>query len=339
MPSPVRDIGQNYEKVRNLGIGSFGTAVLVRDRRSGELVAVKYIPLTDVDTRVERELLNHRKLSGHQKVVQFKEAFLTSTHLGIAMEFASGGDLFDLVSRYKRLTEDEARVCFQQLVCGAAWCHSQAVYHRDIKLENTLLEQEGSLRLKLCDFGYSKDSVRNSKPNTLCGTPAYVAPEVLNSKGGQYEGPPVDVWSIGVALYAMLVGSLPFQDPEHPNCSQRMIQRILQLNYWFPASMGLSSDCLDLLSRIFVGDPAQRIDLKGIQRHPWYLKNLPPECQNGGVLLRREPPAQTEEQLLAVVQAARAAAEEERRAVQHVAVELLAAAEVSADLEDDVSEW
>ncbi|KAI7835522.1 hypothetical protein COHA_010568, partial [Chlorella ohadii] len=159
MAQGALDYGPRYEWVKELGSGAFGTAQLMRDRANGELVAIKYIALRDVDHNVERELLNHRKLSGHPNIVQFKEAFVTTTHLGIAMEFAGGGDLFDYVVTAKRgrLDEHEARFYFQQLVRGVAWCHSKVVSHRDIKLENTLLEGHGTPpRAKICDFGYSK---------------------------------------------------------------------------------------------------------------------------------------------------------------------------------------
>jgi serine/threonine protein kinase len=110
--------------------------------------------------------------------------------------------------------QDIARYFFQQLVCGVAWCHRQGVCHRDLKLENTLLDGRPAPRLKICDFGYSKSSVTDSTPKTTVGTPAYIAPEVFS--GDKYEGEPADVWSCGVALYTMLVGAYPFQASTPP---------------------------------------------------------------------------------------------------------------------------
>ncbi|KAI7835308.1 hypothetical protein COHA_010791, partial [Chlorella ohadii] len=217
-----------------------------------------------------------------------------------------GGDLFDYVVTAKRgrLDEHEARFYFQQLVRGVAWCHSKVVSHRDIKLENTLLEGHGTPpRAKICDFGYSKDSILNSRPDTICGTPAYMAPEVLD--GGEYDGAPVDVWSCGVALYVMLVGSLPFQDPAHPNSYPGIVERIRNVQYFIPPQLMLSPGCVHMIQRIFVRDPQQRISLQAVQQHPWFLADLPPDCQNGNLQLQLLAPAQTEAELIAVVNLAR----------------------------------
>ncbi|PRW58457.1 sucrose nonfermenting 1(SNF1)-related kinase [Chlorella sorokiniana] len=298
------DFGLQYERVRELGSGAFGTAQLMRDRGTGELVAVKYIPLRYVDHRTERELLNHRKLSvgGHPNVVQFKKAFVTSTHLAIAMEYASGGDLFTYAIEARgRLDEDTARFYFQQLIGGLAYCHSRVVSHRDIKLENTLLEDRSARpAAKICDFGYSKDGILNSTPDTVCGTSAYMAPEVL--AGGEYNGRPVDVWACGVALFVMLVGDLPFVDPANRNSNQRMIARINAVQYHFPRGLQLSEGCVNLIRRIFVFDPQERISLQAVQQDPWFLTNLLPGFfQNGGMPGQLGQPAQSEEELVAVV--------------------------------------
>jgi serine/threonine-protein kinase SRK2 len=106
-----------------------------------------------IDKNVEREIINHRQLSGHPNIVRFFEVFLTSTHLAISMEYAAGGELFDRIVKAGRFCEDEARYFFQQLISGVAWCHRGGVCHRDLKLENTLLDGRPAPRLKICDFG------------------------------------------------------------------------------------------------------------------------------------------------------------------------------------------
>jgi len=127
---------------------------------------------------------------------------------------SAGGELFDLIQKAKRFTEDDARYFFQQLICGVEYLHDEGITHRDIKLENTLLGGPRPLTLlKICDFGYSKSAeVERSKCKSTVGTPAYLAPEMLDQR--QYDGPGVDVWSCGVMLYVMLVGSYPFEDPQ-----------------------------------------------------------------------------------------------------------------------------
>jgi serine/threonine-protein kinase SRK2 len=171
-------------QVRDIGSGNFGVAKLMKDKQSGQLVAVKFIergekvsfstlgdgPLAtftahthlfknfssfslQIDKNVEREIINHRQLSGHPNIVRFFEVFLTSTHLAISMEYAAGGELFDRIVKAGRFCEDEARYFFQQLISGVAWCHRGGVCHRDLKLENTLLDGRPAPRLKICDFG------------------------------------------------------------------------------------------------------------------------------------------------------------------------------------------
>ncbi|EFN59208.1 hypothetical protein CHLNCDRAFT_138144 [Chlorella variabilis] len=240
------DIGP-YELIRDIGSGNFGVAKLCRAKDSGELVAVKFIERGEkIDKNVEREIINHRMLSGHPNIVRFREVFLTSTHLGIAMEYASGGELFDRIVKANRFSEDEARYFFQQLISGVAWCHREGVCHRDLKLENTLLDGRPAPRLKICDFGYSKSAVFDSQPKST----------VLSRK--QYDGEIADVWSCGVTLYVMLVGAYPFEDPADPRNFRKTIQRIMSVKYSFPANLHLSRECLDLISRIFDGGIAMK---------------------------------------------------------------------------------
>lgn len=136
----------------------------------------------------------------------------------------AGGELFSLIRKTKRFPENDARYFFQQLICGLEYLHSAGVTHRDIKLENTLIggSRPGTL-IKICDFGYSKrPEVEQSQCKSIVGTPAYLAPEVLANK--PYRGSAVDVWSAGVLLFVMLVGSYPFEDPldrcEHLACAR-----------------------------------------------------------------------------------------------------------------------
>ncbi|GER34465.1 protein kinase superfamily protein [Striga asiatica] len=240
---------ERYEILKDIGSGNFGVAKLVRDKGSGELYAVKYI---------ERG----------------NKVLLTPTHLAIVMEYASGGELFARICNAGRFTEDEARFFFQQLISGVSYCHSMQICHRDLKLENTLLDGSPAPRLKICDFGYSKSSVLHSQPKSTVGTPAYIAPEVLSRK--EYDGKIADVWSCGVTLYVMLVGAYPFEDPDDPRNFKKTINvskaRILSVHYSIPDYVRVSKECKHLLSRIFVADPEKRITIPEIKKHPWFLK-------------------------------------------------------------------
>ncbi|XP_022746513.1 serine/threonine-protein kinase SRK2E-like isoform X2 [Durio zibethinus] len=278
MDMPIMHDSDRYELVRDIGSGNFGVARLMRDKQTNELVAVKYIERGEkIDENVQREIINHRSLR-HRNIVRFKEVILTPTHLAIVMEYASGGELFERICNTGRFDEDEARFFFQQLISGVSYCHAMQVCHRDLKLENTLLDGSPAPRLKICDFGYSKSSVLHSQPKSTVGTPAYIAPEVLLKK--EYDGKVADVWSCGVTLYVMLVGAYPFEDPEDPRNFRKTIHRILNVQYSIPDYVHVSPECRHLISMIFVADPAKRISIPEIRNHEWFLKNLPADLMD-----------------------------------------------------------
>lgn len=147
------------------------------------------------------------KKTRHRNIVRLYEFFETQKHLLFVMELCSGGDLLNYVRKRRRLKEDVAKYVFKQIIEGLGYCHSKQILHRDIKLDNILLDSEGEV--KICDFGVSKIVKKGEKMTEQCGTPAYIAPEILRDKG--YEGFSVDIWSAGVVLYAMLYGTVPFK--------------------------------------------------------------------------------------------------------------------------------
>ncbi|CAL9121876.1 unnamed protein product [Musa textilis] len=324
-----------YEMVKDLGSGNFGVARLLRNKETKELVAIKYIPRGQkIDENVAREIINHRSLR-HPNIIRFKEArttliaafllgsrrnifflggelrarvVLTPTHLGIVMEYAAGGELFDRICNAGRFSEDEARYFFQQLICGVSYCHYMQICHRDLKLENTLLDGSPAPRLKICDFGYSKSSLLHSRPKSTVGTPAYIAPEVLSRR--EYDGKTADVWSCGVTLYVMLVGAYPFEDPADPKNFRKTIGRIVSVQYKIPEYVHISQDCRQLISRIFVANPARRITIREIRNHPWFLKNLPRELNEAqqAQYYKRDTPTyslQSVEEIMRIVGEAR----------------------------------
>ncbi|CAL1371854.1 unnamed protein product [Linum trigynum] len=266
---------EKYELVKDLGAGNFGVARLLRHRETRELVAMKYMERgLKIDENVAREIINHRSLR-HPNIILFKEVVLTPTHLAIVMEYAAGGELFEWFCSAGRFSEDEARYFFQQLISGVDFCHFMQICHRDLKLENTLLNGSPARRLKICDFGYSKSSLLHSRPKSIVGTPAYIAPEVLSRR--ELDGKLADVWSCGVTLYVMLVGAYPFEDQNDPKNFCKTIQKIMVVHYKIPDYVHISKECRHLLSRIFVANPLKRIPIKDIKNHPWFLKNLPKE--------------------------------------------------------------
>uniref|UniRef100_A0A2N9IPV0 non-specific serine/threonine protein kinase n=1 Tax=Fagus sylvatica TaxID=28930 RepID=A0A2N9IPV0_FAGSY len=282
---------EKYELVKDIGSGNFGVARLMRNKETKELVAMKYIERgRKIDENVAREIINHRSLR-HPNIIRFKEVVLTPTHLAIVMEYAAGGELFERICAAGRFSEDEARYFFQQLISGVSYCHSMQICHRDLKLENTLLDGSPAPRLKICDFGYSKSSLLHSRPKSTVGTPAYIAPEVLSRR--EYDGKLADVWSCGVTLYVMLVGAYPFEDPEDPKNFRKTINRIMAVQYKIPDYVHISQECKHLLSRIFVANPSKRITIKEIKNHPWFLKNLPRELTEAAQIMyyKKENPS------------------------------------------------
>ena len=340
MTEGIPDRGPDrYQTIKLLNSGSSGYVVLARCKKTNDLVAVKSIPRGErINRHVTREILNHRNLL-HHHVIQFKEVFLTQNYLCIVMEYAAGGDLLAYMKKKANgFTEAEARWFFQQLVLGLDYCHRMGVMNRDIKLENTLLD--GSLWpvLKICDFGFSKHEMLNSAPDSRVGTPAYFAPEVVqNRKGETYDGKMADIWSCGVFLYVMLVGSYPFERPEDRACRNnekmaRILSRITNVDYKMPLSAQISNDVRDLISRIFVYDPSQRITLEGIMEHPWFNFSLPQGAKEMNATLHQQNAGlQTKEEIDRIIDAAK------YRATENLEIDELAA--IDDELERMSNDW
>lgn len=262
-----------YELGRLLGQGTFAKVYYGRDLRSGESVAIKVIDkarLRRTEGMVEqlRREISIMRMVRHPNVVGIREVLASRARVFVVMEYARGGELFAKVAR-GRLTEEHARRYFQQLVAAVGFCHGRGVAHRDLKPENLLLDEEG--RLKVTDFGLAalpEQLRQDGLLHTQCGTPAYVAPEVLRKRG--YDGARADLWSCGVVLYVLLCGFLPFQ---HENYA-KMYQKIFKAEYQVPP--WVSGDARRLIVRLLVVDPAKRISIPEIMRTPWFKKGFVP---------------------------------------------------------------
>nr|KYP56820.1 CBL-interacting serine/threonine-protein kinase 3 [Cajanus cajan] len=209
-----RRVGK-YDVGRTIGEGTFSKVKFARNSQTGEPVALKILDKEKVlkymmAEQIQREIAT-MKLIKHPNVVQLYEVMGSKTKIYIILEFVTGGELFDKILNNGRMSEKEGRRYFQQLINAVDYCHSRGVYHRDLKLENLLLDDSGNL--KISDFGLSALSQQirdDGLLHTTCGTPNYVAPEVLNDVG--YDGAAADLWSCGVILFALLAGYLPFDD-------------------------------------------------------------------------------------------------------------------------------
>ncbi|XP_056169143.1 CBL-interacting serine/threonine-protein kinase 3-like isoform X4 [Syzygium oleosum] len=198
-----------------------------------------------------------------------KDVMGSKTKIFIVLEFVTGGELFDKIVNNGRMGEDETRRYFQQLINAVDYCHSRGVYHRDLKPENLLLDAYGNL--KVSDFGLSalSQQVRDDGLlHTTCGTPNYVAPEVLNDRG--YDGATADMWSCGVILFVLLAGYLPFDDSNLMNLYKKISAAEFTCPPW------LSFEAMKLITRILDPNPMTRITISEILEDAWFKKNYKP---------------------------------------------------------------
>eukprot|EP00903_Cladosiphon_okamuranus_P009268 g8843.t2 len=258
-----------YRLSKTLGIGAFGKVKLGEHMLTGHKVAVKIlnrgkIQALDMEDKVKREI-NILKLCRHPHIVRLHEIIDTPSDIFMVMEYAPNGELFDYIVSKGRPTTEEAQRLFQQIVTAVEYCHFHNIVHRDLKPENLLLDQDNNL--KIADFGLSNMMRDGEFLRTSCGSPNYAAPEVI--MGTLYAGPEVDVWSCGVILYALLCGSLPFDDESIPS----LFKKIKSGMYSLPSH--LSALTRDLVPRMLVVDPMKRITIAEIKQHPWFQQNIP----------------------------------------------------------------
>ena len=267
-----RRIGK-YELGKTIGKGSFSKVKSCIDTGTGELYAVKIVDKNrmgekEMENQVKREV-NITKLMSHENVVGLKDVLQTPRCIYLIMEFA-GGELFNEIKDAGRFTEDQARFYFHQLIMGVLYCHNQGIAHRDLKPENLLLNEKGVL--KISDFGFANIQSwgREGGDNllqTICGTPNYVAPEVLAKRG--YNGVPADIWSCGIILYVMVTGTLPFDDDDDPGA---LFDTIQNGNYRVPDHV--TPEANNLLERLLTKDPMKRITLDNVVEHKWFRKDF-----------------------------------------------------------------
>ncbi|CAK9869637.1 unnamed protein product [Sphagnum jensenii] len=259
----------NYKLGKTLGIGSFGKVKVAEHALTGHKVAIKIlnrrkIRSMDMEEKVRREIKILR-LFMHPHIIRLYEVIETPSDIFVVMEYVKSGELFDYIVEKGRLVEEEARRFFQQIVSGVEYCHRNMVVHRDLKPENLLLDSK--CNIKIADFGLSNIMRDGHFLKTSCGSPNYAAPEVISGK--HYAGPEVDVWSCGVILYALLCGSLPFDDENIPNLFKKIKGGI----YTLPSY--LSQGARDLIPRMLLVDPMKRMTIPEIRQHGWVKSHLP----------------------------------------------------------------
>lgn len=261
---------RRYELGRLLGQGTFAKVYYGRSMETNQSVAIKVIDKDKVMKvglvdQVKREISGMR-LVKHPNIIELYEVMATKSKIYYIMEYAKGGELFNKVAKGK-LKEDAARKYFHQLISAVDFCHSRGVYHRDIKPENLLVDENDNL--KVTDFGLSalaESKWQDGLLHTTCGTPAYVAPEVIGRKG--YDGAKADVWSCGVVLYVLLAGYLPFHDSNLMQMYRKIGKAEFKCPNWFPAEVRR------LLFKILDPNPGTRITIPKIKESSWFKKGF-----------------------------------------------------------------
>ncbi|KAA8514894.1 hypothetical protein F0562_018073 [Nyssa sinensis] len=272
-----------YELGRTLGEGTFAKVKFARNVETGENVAIKILDKAKVLKhkmigQIKREI-STMKLIRHPNVIRMSEVMASKTKIYIVLEFVTGGELFDKISSKGRLKEDESRNYFQQLINAVDYCHSRGVFHRDLKPENLLLDANGVL--KVSDFGLSAlpQQIReDGLLHTTCGTPNYVAPEVINNKG--YDGAKADLWSCGVILFVLMAGYLPFEESNLMALYKKIFKADFTCPPWF------SSSAKKLIKRILDPNPMTRITIAEVIENEWFKKGYkPPTFEQADVSL------------------------------------------------------
>ncbi|XP_048713393.1 serine/threonine-protein kinase MARK2 isoform X9 [Lepidochelys kempii] len=252
----------NYRLLKTIGKGNFAKVKLARHVLTGKEVAVKIIDKTQLNSSSLQKLFREvriMKVLNHPNIVKLFEVIETEKTLYLVMEYASGGEVFDYLVAHGRMKEKEARAKFRQIVSAVQYCHQKFIVHRDLKAENLLLDAD--MNIKIADFGFSNEFTFGNKLDTFCGSPPYAAPELFQGK--KYDGPEVDVWSLGVILYTLVSGSLPFDGQN----LKELRERVLRGKYRIPFYM--STDCENLLKKFLILNPSKRGTLEQIMKDRW----------------------------------------------------------------------
>uniref|UniRef100_A0A6P4ET70 Serine/threonine-protein kinase par-1 n=1 Tax=Drosophila rhopaloa TaxID=1041015 RepID=A0A6P4ET70_DRORH len=251
-----------YKIIKTLGKGNFAKVKLAIHVPTGREVAIKVIDKTQLNTSARQKLYREveiMKQLNHPNIVRLFQVIESERTLYLVMEYASRGELFDHLVKNGRMREPEARVLFRQLVSAIQYCHSKQIVHRDLKAENLLLDQ--NMNMKIADFGFSNNFDLNAQLETFCGSPPYAAPELF--KGRKYSGPEVDSWSLGVVLYTLVSGSLPFDGGTLNELRERVLRGKYRVPYY------VSMDCEMLMRKFLVLNPSKRTTLSAVMSDKW----------------------------------------------------------------------
>ena len=266
IPLKKEDIICEFVIKDKLGEGAFGSVRLGINKQTGEKVAIKILEKSKLSRyqdkiKLEREIEILKKLK-HPNIAQLYSVIETERQILLIMEYIKGQELYQYILLKKKLSEEESCLYFQQIISGIEYLQKLKIAHRDIKSENILIEQN-TKNIKIIDFGLSNiyESKENGILTTACGSPFYAPPEMLKGEG--YKGCTVDIWSVGVVLYAMICGFLPFEGSEN----NELYKKIIDGKYSIPSHV--SSQGRELIYQMLKTNPKKRINISQIKKHPW----------------------------------------------------------------------
>ncbi|XP_061381525.1 serine/threonine-protein kinase par-1 isoform X2 [Danaus plexippus] len=258
----------NYQLEKTIGTGNFAVVKLATHAITKSKVAIKIIDKSrlgeDNLKKTFREIAIMKKLR-HPHIVRLYQVMESSHTLYLVTEYAPNGEIFDHLVSKGRMPESEAARSFSQMVAAVGYCHSSGIVHRDLKAENLLLDKD--MNIKLADFGFSNEYTAGSPLSTWCGSPPYAAPELF--EGRQYDGPKADIWSLGVVLYVLVCGALPFD-----GCTLSELRAVV-LSGKFRIPYFMSQECEHLIRHMLVVEPERRLSLRGVARHRWLQAHQP----------------------------------------------------------------
>uniref|UniRef100_A0A8C7SGY8 non-specific serine/threonine protein kinase n=1 Tax=Oncorhynchus mykiss TaxID=8022 RepID=A0A8C7SGY8_ONCMY len=257
-----------YEIERTIGKGNFAVVKLATHIITKAKVAIKIVDKTQLDDENLKKIFREvqiMKMLRHPHIIRLYQVMETERMIYLVTEYASGGEIFDHLVAHGRMAEKDARRKFKQIVAAVHFCHCRNIVHRDLKAENLLLDH--NLNIKIADFGFSNLFSRGQLLKTWCGSPPYAAPELFEGK--EYDGPKVDIWSLGVVLYVLVCGALPFDGSTLQNLRARVLSGKFRIPFF------MSTDCEYLIRHMLVLEPSRRLSMEQICKNKWMKQGDP----------------------------------------------------------------